>query len=122
MNTHSSHRNINTEGKSIFNDQKPKGFLLLGNSHVRRLGEKKLLGNSIKEVEIGGIQSARAISRHRGTINSDLPETKKVIIHISCNDAAKRRYKIRIELELNSGRNRTHLRCVMPPRNKIFFL
>ena len=49
---------------------------------MRGLDEKNLLGKSIKAVRIGGLKSDQVISRHRGTINSDLPETYKVIIHI----------------------------------------
>ena len=65
------------------------GILLLGDSHVRRLDEKKLLDKSIKAVGIGGLESAQVNSRHRGTINSKLIDTNKVITHIGSNDDAK---------------------------------
>ena len=48
-----------------------------------------LLGKSIKATGIGGLRSDQLISKHRGTINSELPETKKIIIHIGSNDVAK---------------------------------
>ena len=55
---------------------------------MRRLDEKKLLDTSIKAVGIGGSKSDQVISRHRGTINSELPEIYKVIIHIGSNYVA----------------------------------
>ena len=63
--------------------------LLLGDSHVRRLDEKKILAKSIAAKGIGGIKSDQIISRHKQTINSELPKFDEVIIHIGSNDISK---------------------------------
>ena len=79
------------------------GILLLGDSHVRRLNETKLLGKSIKATGVGGLRSDQVISKHRGTINNELPETNKVIIHIGSNDVAKGVYPKKIASNVESA-------------------
>ena len=55
---------------------------------------------------IGGIENDHIISRHRGTIDNELPETKKVIIRIGSNDVAKGAPPERIVNNVESADNR----------------
>ena len=79
----------NNRGPGSYTTISQNGFLLLGDSHVLRLNETKLLGKSIIAKGIGRLRSDQLISKHRGTINSELPENKTIIIHIGSNDIAK---------------------------------
>ena len=47
------------------------------------------MAKSIRAMGIGGIKCDQIISRHEGTINSELPDTKMISIHIGSNNAAK---------------------------------
>ena len=64
-------------------------ILLLGDSHVHRLDDKKLLQNDIIAKGIGGLRSDQVISRHKQTINSEATSTDEVVIHIGSNDISK---------------------------------
>ena len=46
------------------------------------------MGNPIKAAGIGGLKSDQVISRHRGTINNELTEANKLIVHVGSNDVA----------------------------------
>ena len=63
--------------------------LLLGDSHIRRLGESHLLSKQISANGIGGLRSNQILSRHKQVINSELASCDEVIIHIGSNDIAK---------------------------------
>ena len=66
-----------------------KRVLLLGDSHVRRVGESNSLSHCFAAKGIGGLQSNQIISKHKGFINSDLPKVEEVIIHVGSNDISK---------------------------------
>ena len=61
-------------------------ILLLGDSHVHRLDDKKLFQNDIIAKGIGGVRSEQVISRHKKTINSEATSTDEVVIQIGSND------------------------------------
>ena len=91
-------RNINKQNDSCSNTRKvngtlesntPRRILLLGDSHVRRVGETNSLSNCILARGIGGLKSDQLVSKHRGTINSELEKTDEVIIHVGSNDISK---------------------------------
>ena len=66
-----------------------KKILLLGDSHVRRLDADKLKKHSITSAGIGGLLSGQLHSRHKQTINSELPSATEVVLHIGSNDISK---------------------------------
>ena len=66
-----------------------KRVLLLEDSHVRRVGESNSLSSCITAKGIDGLQSDHLISKHKGSINSNLPNVEDVIIHVGSNDISK---------------------------------
>ena len=66
-----------------------KKVLLLGDSHVRRVGESNFLANCFIAKGIGGLLSGQLISKHRGSVNSILPNVDEVVIHVGSNDISK---------------------------------
>ena len=83
-NANSSTTNVNGKTAPV-----NKKILILGDSHVRRLNDCKLLPDSIVAKGIGGRRSNQIISRHKQTINSELTTTDEVIIHIGSNNVSK---------------------------------
>jgi len=68
---------------------KVRKILLLGDSHIRRLDEEKVLRWPIAAKGIGGINE-QLISRHKQTSNSELQKFDEVIIHIGTKGHLKR--------------------------------
>ena len=87
--TQQKRNNTTTSSELESKSENTQKILLLGDSHVRRLDEKKLLAKSIAAKGIGGIKSDQIISRHKQTINSELQKFEEVIIHIGSNDISK---------------------------------
>ena len=85
-NNKSASGNENTSQSNASGERK---VLLLGDSHVRRLGESHLLSKQISANGIGGLRSNQILSRHKQVINSELASCDEVIIHIGSNDIAK---------------------------------
>eukprot|EP00794_Sanderia_malayensis_P011376 gene11376-12562_t len=74
-NVNANSSTTNVDGKTA---PVKKRILLLGDSHVRRLNDCKLLPDSIVAKSIGGLRSNQIISRHKQTINSELTTTDEV--------------------------------------------
>ena len=85
-NNKSASGNENTSQSNASGERK---VLLLGDSHVRQLGESHLLSKQISANGIGGLRSNQILSRHKQVINSELASCDEVIIHIGSNDIAK---------------------------------
>ena len=64
-------------------------FLLLGDTHVRTLDEKKMLSKSFNAYGIDGLKRNQIISQHKHTIKSEVANSGEVIIHIGCNGSSK---------------------------------
>ena len=85
--------------KKSANKPKPeakKRVLLLGDSHVRRVDESKSLPEYFIAKGIGGLRSEQLVSKHRGTINSELQKVDEIIVHIGSNDISKGMKKERV--------------------------
>ena len=106
-NANSSTTNVNGKTASV-----NKKILLLGDSHVRRLNDCKLLPDSIVAKGIGGHRSNQIISCHKQTINSELTTTDEVIIDIGSNDVSKGIKQEKIVENVHSARKQ--LRDINP--------
>ena len=65
--------------------------LVLGDSHVKRLDEKKM--KNITPCRYGGLKSDQVLLRHKGIIDEKIDVVKEVIIHVGRNDIPTRSAK-----------------------------